>query len=112
MIRLFMGYIPTRVIYVAAKLELTDHIGDDGASAQDLAQKLKVDPASLYRVMRVLAGLGVLRQDDNDRFYVTPFGETLRKDSPQSVRDYAIYSHEFVYDALGASRTVSALANP
>ncbi len=100
MIRLFMSYIPTRVIYVAAKLGLADHIGDDGASAQDLAQKLKVDPAALYRVMRVLAGLGVLRQDDNDRFYVTPFGETLRKDSPQSVRDYAIYSHEFVYDAF------------
>ena len=52
MIRLFMSYIPTRVIYVAAKLELTDHIGDDGASAQDLAQKLEVDPAALYRVMR------------------------------------------------------------
>jgi ubiquinone/menaquinone biosynthesis C-methylase UbiE len=100
MIRLFMSYIPTRVIYVAAKLGLADHIGDDGASAQDLAQKLKVDPAALYRVMRVLAGLGVLRQDNNDRFYVTPFGETLRKDSPQSVRDYAIYSHEFVYDAF------------
>ena len=27
MVRLFMGHIPTRVIYVAAKLELTDHIG-------------------------------------------------------------------------------------
>jgi O-methyltransferase domain/Dimerisation domain len=100
MVRLFMGYIPTRVIYVAAKLELTDHIGENGASAQDLVQKLKVDAAALYRVMRVLAGLGVLRQHDNDRFFVTPFGETLRKDSPQSVRDYAIYSHEIVYDAF------------
>jgi hypothetical protein len=100
MIRLFMGYIPTRVIYAAAKLGLTDHINDDGASAQELAQKLKVDAAALYRVMRVLAGLGVLRQDENDRFYVTPFGETLRKDSPQSVRDYAIYSHEIVYDTF------------
>jgi Dimerisation domain len=87
MVRLFMGYIPTRVIYVAAKLELTDHIGENGASARDLAQKIEVDPAALYRVMRVLAGLGVLRQDDNDRFYVTAFGDTLRKDCPQSVRD-------------------------
>jgi SAM-dependent methyltransferase len=100
MVRLFMGYIPTRVIYVAAKLEITDHIGDDGASARDLAQKLAVDSAALYRVLRVLAGLGVLRQDHNDRFFVTPFGQTLRKDSPQSVRDYAIYSHECVYDAF------------
>jgi DNA-binding IclR family transcriptional regulator len=69
--------MPTRVTYAAVKLELTDPIGGDGASAQDLEQKLKVDLAALYRVMRVLAGLGVLRQDDSDRFYVTPFGETL-----------------------------------
>lgn len=100
MISLIMSYIPTRVIYAAVKLELTDHIGDEGTSTQDLAQKLKVDSAALYRVMRVLAGLGVLRQDENDRFFVTPFGETLRKDSPQSVRGYAIYSHEIVYDAF------------
>ena len=100
MIRLFTGYIPTRVIYAAAKLELMDHIGDDGARAPDLAEKIKVEPAALCRVMRVLAGLGVLHQEDDDRFYVTPFGETLRKDSPHSVRDYAIYSHEFVYEAF------------
>ena len=100
MIRLLMGYIPTRVIYAAAKLELTDHIGDDGASAQELAQKLNVDPAALYRVMRVLAGLGVLHQDESDRFTATPFGETLRKGSPRSIRDYAIYNHEIVYDAF------------
>jgi len=98
MIRLCMGYIPSRVIYAAAKLELVDHIGKDGANAQDLAQRLNLDTAALYRVMRVLAGLGVLHQDDNNRFLVTPFGETLRKDSPQSVREYAIYNHEIVYD--------------
>ena len=97
MIRLFMSYIPTGVIYAAAKLEITDHIGDEGTSAQGLAQKLKVDSAALYRVMRVLTGLGVLRQDENERFYVTPFHETLREDSPQSVRDYAIYNYEIIY---------------
>jgi DNA-binding IclR family transcriptional regulator len=77
MVCLFMDYTPTRVIYAAVKLELTDPIGDDGASAQDLEHKLKFDPAGLYHVMRVLAGLGVLRQDDSNRFYVTPIGETL-----------------------------------
>lgn len=102
MIRLFMGYIPTRVIYVAAKLELADHIGEAGTNAQELAKKLKVNPAALYRIMRVLAGLGVLHQDENDRFFVTSFGDTLRKDSPQSVRDFAIYNHEIVYDSFKA----------
>ena len=100
MIRLLMGYIPTRVIYVAAKLGIADHIRGDGASAQDLAQKLDVHPGALYRVLRVLAGLGVLHQDENDRFFVTPFGETLRTDSPHSVREYAIYSHESTYERI------------
>src|SRR4051812_15055586 len=93
MIRQVMSYIPARLMYVAAKLGLADHIGEDGASAQDLAGRLEVNPDALYRVMRTLAGLGVLHQD-SERFFVTKFGETLRKDSPQSVRDYAIYSHE------------------
>lgn len=97
MIRLFMGYIPTRVIYVAAKLGLVDHIGNEGADTQELARKLTVHPDALFRVLRALAGLGVLHQDENNRFFVTSFGETLRKDSPQSVADYAIYSQEFVY---------------
>ncbi len=101
MIRLFNGYIPTRVIYVAAKLGIADHISDDGASAQDLAQRLNVNPGALYRVMRTLAGLGVLHKDENDRFFVTPFGETLGTDSPQSVRNYAIYSHESTYERIG-----------
>ena len=100
MVRLFMAYIPSMVIFAAARLELMDHIGHNGATAEELAQKIKADAASLHRVMRVLAGLGVLRHEDNDRFYVTPLGATLRKDSPQSVRDYAVYNHEFVYDAF------------
>jgi len=101
MIELFTRYIPTRVIYIAAKLGLADQISDNGANAQDLAAKLNVHPDALYRVMRVLAGLGVLRQDENDRFFVTPFGDTLRQNSAQSVRDYAIYSHEFIYERFG-----------
>lgn len=58
MLRLVMSYIPTRVIYVAAKLRLADQIGSDGALAEELARKLEVDPVALYRVMRTLAGLG------------------------------------------------------
>jgi hypothetical protein len=101
MIDLFNRYIPTRVIYVAAKLEVADHIGEDGALAQELAVKLHVHPDALYRIMRVLAGLGALRQDDNGRFFVTSLGDTLRKNSPQSVRDYAIYNHESTWERIG-----------
>jgi len=82
MVRLVRSNITTAVIYVAAKLELVDHIRDNGAIAQDLAQILNVHPGALYRVMRTLAALGVLHQDEDNRFFVTQFGETLGTDSP------------------------------
>jgi hypothetical protein len=100
MIRLYRSHIAARVIYAAAKLGLVDHIGEEGAAATELAQMLGLHPGALFRVLRTLAGLGVLHQDANDQFFVTPFGETLRKDSAYSVRDFAISSHEFVNDAL------------
>ncbi len=95
-----MGYIPTRVIYAAAKLGILDEIEDGGATADVVAESLGLDASALYRLMRSLSGLGVLRQDEGDRFYVTPFGETLRTGAPNSVKDYAIYSHEIVFDAF------------
>jgi hypothetical protein len=101
MIRQITSYIPSRMMYVAAKLGLADEVGDEGASAQDVAKGLNVDPDALYRVMRTLAALGVLHQDKSNRFFVTQFGQTLRKDSAQSVRDYAIYSHESTYERIG-----------
>ena len=96
MTHLIMSYIPARMVYVAAKLELVDQISEAGIAPPDLARKLNLDAGTLRRIMRVLAGLGILHERE-DRFFVTAFGETLRKDAPYSVRDWAIYSHELVY---------------
>lgn len=100
MIRLFMSFILARVIYVAAKLGIADLITSDGTSVQALAAQLHVHPDALSRILHTLAGLGILHQGEHDVFSVTPLGKTLCKDSPQSVRDYAIYSHEFIYEGL------------
>ena len=98
--RLYMSFITARAVYVAAKLGLADSIGADGAIAQDLAARHDADPNALFRLLRLLAGLGVLRQGEDDRFFLTPVGETLRADSPQSMRDYAIFAHEILYEGL------------
>ena len=62
MIRLFMGYIPTRVIYAAAKLGIMDEIEDGGATADTVSERLGLNASALYRLMRSLAGLGVLHR--------------------------------------------------
>ena len=71
MVRLFMAYIPSMVIFAAARLELTDHIGDDGASAPDLAQKLEVDPGALAQRTEAIGHklLPVMQRDLHQRLH-------------------------------------------
>ena len=93
MIRLFTGFIPARAIYVAAKLGVADELKKGSQSVSELASQLSVNSDALFRVLRTLSGVGVIHQDEDERFSLTPIGETLCTDSAQSVRDYALLYH-------------------
>lgn len=75
-------------IYAAADLGLADALADGPRDAEAFAGQLGVDPPSLYRLLRALTVPGVLTEDANGRFSLTPLGETLRTGVPGSMRDY------------------------
>ena len=79
-----MSYHRSRVLAAAARLEVADKIGDGNAEIAELAAACHADEASLYRLMRALAGLGVVTELEPRRFTLTEFGKPLRKDAPQS----------------------------
>ena len=101
MIRLFMEIVPAQAILVAAKLGIADEIGANGATSKELAASLAIDADALHRLLRLLAGVGVVEEREGDQFTLTALGETLRSDSPVSVRNYAVYAHEFLYPGFG-----------
>ena len=101
MIRLLVGFIPARAIYTAAKIGLADQIDGAGSTAEQLALRFGIDAPALERVLRTLTGLGVLHEENGGRFTLTEIGKTLRTDSPVSVRDYALFVHEFLYELFG-----------
>ncbi len=110
MIRLFQGFISARAVFVVAKLGIADKLVAGGRTAEELATALDVNAEALYRVLRLLSGAGVFHQDEKGLFFLTSLGETLRTDSPNSVRDYALLYHEDVIheglnDLLGVVRT-------
>ena len=100
-IRQFTAFIPARAIYVAAKLGVPDHVGAEGATASELATTLNVAPEALNRLLRMLASVGVLHEEEDNRFTLTATGRALRSDTPESVRDYAVYFHDFIYEVFG-----------
>ena len=62
LVQLGSAYWVSRVVYVAAKLGLADHLADGAKSTNELAQITRTHAPSLYRLMRTLASLGILTE--------------------------------------------------
>ena len=74
------------VVYAAAKLGIADHLAAGPRSAVELADTTHTHAPSLHRLMRTLAGLGILTELDAQRFALTRMGEALKSDAPGSAR--------------------------
>src|SRR6266508_4051321 len=88
---LSMGLRASQVAYIAAKLCLADHLADHAMSSDQLATATRTDRASLHRVLRALVALGVLAEEELDLFSLTPAGQLLRSDSPQSLQPLVLF---------------------
>jgi len=90
MLQMITGFWVSRAIYVAAKLRLADLVKDSPKTADELARLTGTHSPSLYRALRALASVGVFTEDGQGRFAQTPLSETLRSDTPGSLRAMAI----------------------
>ena len=78
------------VVYAAAKLGIADHLAAGAKSAAELAGATNTHAPSLHRLMRTLAGLGILTEREQQRFALTPLGEALKTGAPGSARSTLI----------------------
>ena len=89
--RLVDGYQVSQAIHVAATLGIADLLADGPRTADDLSTLSDSHAASLYRLLRALASVGVLHEDDDRRFALTDLGHCLRSDAPEPVGGWAEY---------------------
>src|SRR5262249_40833822 len=59
-------------------------------SAEEIAHAIGAHSPSLFRLLRYLCAVGVLAQEEGERFVVTSLGDLLRSDHPESLRPLAI----------------------
>src|SRR3954449_13037167 len=88
---LINGYQVSQAIYVAATLGIADLLKEGSRTSDELAVATETDPTTLYRLLRALAAVGVLHEDDGRRFALTPLGEQLRSDHPRSILGWAAF---------------------
>ena len=76
MIQMATGYWLSRIVYTAAKLGVADLLASGPRPSSEIAQATGTDPRALHRMLRTLAGFGVLTQHDDGRFALTELGGT------------------------------------
>ena len=89
--RLVNGYQVTQAIHVAATLGIADLLRDGPLASDELAAETQTHAPSLRRVLRALAAVGVLHEDDDGRFALTDVGDCLRSDAAEPVGGWAAY---------------------
>src|SRR5262252_5302033 len=85
------GYRVSQALYVAAQLQIAEHLATGALSSAALAQATSTHAPSLRRLMRTLTALGVFSEPHPDTFALTPTGELLRNDRPGSLRALVLF---------------------
>ena len=91
---LLNGYRGTALLYVAARLSISDLLADGPQSSDELARAIGAHAPSLHRVLRGLVALGVCSEERDGRFGLGELGDALRADAPRSQRGEALLCGE------------------
>lgn len=101
--RLINGFQVSQAVHVAAVLGIADLLSSGTRDVDGLAKATRTHAGSLYRLLRALSSGGVLREEEDRKFSLTPMGEYLRSDIPGSRASWAkLIGRENYWQAWGA----------
>jgi len=117
LLQMIWGLHISRAVCLAAEFGIGDLLAGGVRSAAALAEATGADERSLYRVLRLLAALGVLTEPEPGVFGLTVLGDRLRSDVPASMRHWAMLAdtvgfaaHEPILAAVRTGRTGAEIA--
>jgi DNA-binding IclR family transcriptional regulator len=87
---LIFGRWRSQTLYAGAALGVFDQLSNQPRTAASVAETISADPAMLYRLMRALASIGLLIENDEKAFCLTDAGALLREDHQHSLRATAL----------------------
>ncbi|MGC2334040.1 MAG: methyltransferase [Candidatus Acidiferrales bacterium] len=99
LVEMAMAYSRSRMVCAAARLGIADALAGCERDVDDLAKTCGAEPDSLYRLLRALAVVGITAESAPRRFVLTPFGEPLRKDAPNSVWPAVVFWADLLADS-------------
>lgn len=86
LIQIGSAFWQSRVLHVAASLNIASLLGDAQLSAEAIAERLSAQPDGVYRLLRMLAAMGVFEEVSPRIFKNNALSAYLREDKPNNVR--------------------------
>jgi SAM-dependent methyltransferase len=90
MLQIITGYWLSQAVGTAARFGVADELAERPRTISELAAAVGAQQQALFRLLRMLASIGVFTMDEQGRFGLTPLGDTLRSGVPGSVKNFAI----------------------
>lgn len=87
---LVFGRWRSQTLYTGVELGVFEVVGDHPKHAVEIADQLDIDREKGYRLLRALASMGLLEEQTDRRFSLTPTGEVLQENHPESLRGVAL----------------------
>jgi orsellinic acid C2-O-methyltransferase len=91
LIGLLSGFMPVQLAYVMTRLDLADLLGRGSLTVGELSTATGTRPDLLRRLLRGLAGVGLVGLGTGDRVSLTEMGALLGSRTPGSLRDFALH---------------------
>jgi hypothetical protein len=98
-----LGRWKSQILYTGVKLGIFESLSATPKRASEIARDLGLDASLSYRLLRALASIGFLAENEDQHFSITSMGELVHKDHPQTLRGvilleegpehYAIWKH-------------------
>jgi hypothetical protein len=105
-----------QAIVAAAEIGLADAVGEVPQTAHEIAARLSINPDGCARLLRALAAHGIFAQHADGRYTLGALARTLRTDSADSLRDYALFvgsaAHREHWSSLARSIALGASSLP
>ncbi|SDD88087.1 acetylserotonin O-methyltransferase [Actinokineospora iranica] len=86
--QLVFGHMAAQVVATAVRLGVADLIGDGRLTAAEVARERGTDVQATRRLLRTLAALDLVAEDQPGTFALTPAGSLLRVDRPDSLASF------------------------
>ncbi len=112
-VSLSLGYVMGQALHAAAKLGIADVVAAGPRHVDYIAAETGAHAPSLRRLLRTLSSGGIFTETEPGTFALTPLGQTLRSDVPDSVRAAVIWvSEPMHYGTCGDLATTVRTGEP